>query len=224
MTDHTTRAVSFGRRRSHASYRAAKRVTETVLVVAVLPLVLPTLVLCAIGTAIALRSWPFFTQDRVGRDGREFRCLKLRTLPPGTPRYAAKHEITDLAVPGFSAALRRLHLDELPQLFLVLTGSMSLVGPRPEMPYLHEAMRPGFQKLRTAVSPGCTGLWQISAYRDQMIYEHPEYDEHYLAHRSLRFDLWILWRTVRVVLPGRAARVASLDDLPVWTRTPVSPR
>jgi lipopolysaccharide/colanic/teichoic acid biosynthesis glycosyltransferase len=187
-------------------------------VVALLPLVLPTLVLCALGTAIALRAWPFFTQARVGRGGCEFRCFKLRTLPPQTPRYAAKHEVTHLPVPPFSAALRRLHLDELPQLLLVLSGSMSLVGPRPEMPYLHEAMRPGFQRLRTAVTPGCTGLWQISGYRDQMIDEHPEYDEHYIAHRSLRLDLWIVWRTVRLILPGRAARVASLDELPAWAK------
>jgi lipopolysaccharide/colanic/teichoic acid biosynthesis glycosyltransferase len=121
-----------------------------------------------------------------------------------------------LKLPAFSRALRQLHLDELPQLWLVVIGKMSLVGPRPEMPYLHEQYDPGFARRRSTVRPGCTGAWQVSEHCDQMIFEHPEFDEFYLRNRSLRFDLWIVVRTIRLLLPVRDRRLTSLEALPNW--------
>jgi lipopolysaccharide/colanic/teichoic acid biosynthesis glycosyltransferase len=188
-------------------------VAGTVLLVAALPVI----VVATIGTAISLRAWPFFTQTRIGRDGRPFTFIKLRTLPVHAPRYADKYCLQDLEVPRFSRMLRELHLDELPQLLLVIVGKMSLVGPRPEMPYLHEQFDPLFRATRGSVRPGCTGLWQVSNMCERMIFEGPEFDEYYVENQSVRFDLWIIMRTLRLVLPGEN-NLVSYNDLPAWTR------
>jgi lipopolysaccharide/colanic/teichoic acid biosynthesis glycosyltransferase len=177
--------------------------------------VLPIVLLAAIGSAISLRAWPFFVQERVGRDGEAFRFVKVRTLPPHAPSYTDKHQLKHVDIPPFCAALRRLHLDELPQLWLVLRGHMSLVGPRPEMRYLHDQLPPAFAELRTSTRPGCTGLWQVSEACDDLIGTAPQYDEFYLANRSLRLDLWVLVRTA-AVMTGLAQTVR-LADVPSWT-------
>ena len=88
--------------------------------------------------------------------------MKMRTLPTSCPSYTDKHQLDHVHIPAFCRLLRRLHLDELPQLVLVLWGHMSLVGPRPEMRHLHEQIDPDFARVRTSTRPGCTGLWQIS--------------------------------------------------------------
>ena len=193
-------------------------VVGSVLVIATLPV----LVVGAIGTAIALRAWPFLTQVRVGADGQPFHFIKLRTLPVHAPKYPSNYELAHLHVPRFSDALRRLHLDELPRLFLVVSGKMSLVGPRPEVPYLHAQLSPEFARLRTSVRPGCTGLWQVSQHCDQMIHEHPEFDECYVAAHSLRLDLWIILRTLRLMLSATDKRLVSLAELPEWATTDAS--
>lgn len=200
----------------------ARRVLDIVGAAALLVLTLPVLLVAIIGTTISLRAWPFFTQTRIGRDGKPFRFVKLRTLPVEAPRYAAKYDIARFDLPRFTRALRLLHLDELPQLVLVLVGKMSLVGPRPEMPYLHEQLPADFAALRTSVRPGCTGLWQVSEHCDRMIFEHPEADIRYVQHRSLRFDLWIMARTVRLLVPGLERRLVRLDDLPPWATATVT--
>lgn len=186
-----------------------------VLVSAALGLiVLPLIVLAALGSALALRAWPFFVQDRVGRDGTLFRFVKVRTLPTDVPRYADKYQLANHDIPAFCRFLRTFHLDELPQVFLVLTGRMSLVGPRPEMAELHVQMPPAFATQRTAVRPGCTGLWQISHACTDLIGAAPEFDRFYLAHRNVRLDVWVLARTV-LQMTGLGGLV-SLDDVPRW--------
>lgn len=181
---------------------------------ALLVVTLPVILVVAVGSAIVLRTWPFFVQDRVGHGGRSFRFLKIRTLPRSTPTYLLKDELTFDDVPLFARTLRRLHLDELPQLALVLLGKMSMVGPRPEMIHFHEHHGAEFAVERTSVRPGCTGLWQIGASRDDLIGAAPEYDRFYLEHHNPRLDLWILWRTGLLML-GLRGRV-TLDDVPLW--------
>ncbi len=190
-----------------------KRALDLVLGAALAVLALPLVVLLAIVTAAALRSSPFFVQERVGRDGVTFRMVKLRTLPPSTPRYADKYAISPVAAPAVCRWLRACHLDELPQLFLVPLGIMSLVGPRPEMSFMHERMPASFAQARIAVRPGCTGLWQIGADCDRLIHESPEYDLCYLRGQTLGLDLWILWRTVRWVL--HVGGPVTVDAVPV---------
>jgi lipopolysaccharide/colanic/teichoic acid biosynthesis glycosyltransferase len=190
-----------------------RRAIDVTVAAVLIVLALPVLVLALVGSALVLRAWPLFTQERVGQDGRTFRFVKVRTLPTSVPRYLDKHSLVEHRIPAFCRLLRELHLDELPQLFLVLGGRMSLVGPRPEMAVLHDELDPGFARIRTSVRPGCTGLWQVSEDCALLIGERPEYDAYYVANRSLRLDLWILARTARKVLGlGRI----TLDDVPSW--------
>jgi lipopolysaccharide/colanic/teichoic acid biosynthesis glycosyltransferase len=200
-----------------------KRVLDVALSAVLIVVTLPLLLVITIGTVISLRTNPFFTQTRVGKDGRAFRLAKVRTLPVHAPKYASKYDLKDLEVPWFSLLLRRTHVDELPQLFLVLTGKMSLVGPRPEMPFLHNTMNQADAEIRTAVQPGCTGLWQISEHCTSMIYEHPDMDRYYVANRNTRMDLWILFRTVLQVLRP-ASGLVTLETLPRWVMSDAAPR
>lgn len=190
--------------------RVFDAVVGTVLAVAVAPLVLAL----AIPTAYFLGGNPFFVQERVGKDGRLFRILKLRTLPANTPAYADKYALQQVTIPRWGQLLRSLHLDELPQLFLVPLGRMSLVGPRPEMAFLHEQMPAALAQNRVAARPGCTGLWQVSEACAGLIVETPHYDLFYLHHQNLRLDAWVLWRTACKMF--RLLPEVTVDDIPHW--------
>jgi lipopolysaccharide/colanic/teichoic acid biosynthesis glycosyltransferase len=200
----------------------SKRILDVTLGTILAVVVTPIIVLAAVGSALVLRTWPLFSQQRVGKDGREFRILKIRTLARATPRYADKYQISRLYIHRYCQMLRRFHIDELPQLWLVPLGQMSLVGPRPEMPLLHDDFDPSFADLRTSVRPGCSGLWQIGEGADHLIFEAPEYDEVYIANAGLRMDLWVLWRTVGSMF--RLVPPVTIDDLPTWVlrRTPAA--
>lgn len=193
---------------------AYRRLFDVVMSSLLLLIVLPVMLLTIAGSVLSLRAWPLFVQERIGRNGEPFRFIKVRTLPTSVPAYTDKHQLAGARVPRFCQLMRRLHLDELPQLILVLRGHMSLVGPRPEMAYLHEQMPWSFASKRTAVRPGCTGLWQVSESCTDLIAVSPEYDDFYLTHRSLRLDLWVLARTAGKMLG--LARPVTLDDVPAW--------
>lgn len=195
--------------RRKPSRRAADVVAGSLLCIAVLPVVL----VAAVGSAITLRARPLFIQVRIGRDGRPFRFVKIRTLSPRVPAYTDKFALRDAEIPRFCRFLRNSHLDELPQLYLVVLGSMSLFGPRPEMPFLHDELDPGFARRRTEIRPGCTGLWQISEACAGLISEAPQYDDIYLVNRNARLDTWILWHTLqKLVRPGHRVTLAQIPD------------
>jgi len=179
-----------------------RRFCEAAAAAALLVAALPVIAVAALASWWTYRAWPFFVQDRVGRGGRTFRLVKIRTLPPSVDAYADKYAIRRAPASRSMKNLRRLHLDELPQLVHVVTGAMAFVGPRPEMPNLHARLPRTFADERVAVAPGLTGLWQISPHCHQLIGERPEYDRLYLQHRTGPLDLWILWRTVVKVLTG----------------------
>jgi len=190
-----------------------KRLIDVVVGTLLALVTLPIVLLLALATAVSMRAWPFFVQTRIGAGGSPFHLVKLRTLPLSTPRYADKRAIETISLPWLPRVLRRTHLDELPQLFLVPFGSMSLVGPRPEMAFLHEQMPTAFARRRTEVRPGCTGLWQIGHGCTGLIAESPEYDLYYVDNQSLLLDLWIVWRTVANVLDRT---MVTLADVPSW--------
>jgi len=145
-----------------------------------------------------------FVQERVGRNGRLFQMYKFRTMYAHTPRYALTvRHARDSRVTWVGEFLRRTSLDELPQLLNVLKGEMSLVGPRPEMPFMIKKNSLTYQK-RLMVLPGVTGLWQAIA-RHEPLEESLRYDLYYIRHRSFLFDLIILARTVVTVVSGRGA-------------------
>lgn len=207
----------FGTRRAVAWPKpTARRVFDVVGASVILIVTLPLIVVLAAALALTLRATPFFSQTRIGENGAPFRFLKLRTLPPAAPSYADKYEIRNVEMPKLARVLRATHLDELPQLFLVLSGRMSLVGPRPEMPQLHDRFDPLHRRGREAMKPGCAGLWQASVASSRLIAESPEYDLFYAEHASLRLDIWILWRTAAMMI-GRG-RPYELADVPGWAR------
>ena len=163
--------------------------------------------------------WPFYTQWRVGRGGGMFRLLKLRTMVPGAQEdlaqvLAASREMaedwqtraklhTDPRVTPLGRVLRRYSLDELPQLWNVLRGEMSLVGPRPVPDAEFRAFYHGPAALDyCAVAPGLTGLWQVTGRNTVSYAERVAMDRAYVARQSVWLDLWILARTVREVLRG----------------------
>ena len=136
-----------------------------------------------------------FRQDRVGKDGRRFSIYKFRTMYRDAPQYSHSPGAgDDPRITRVGRFLRHASLDELPQLINVLLGQMSLVGPRPEMPFIVEQYTP-LQRRRLAVKPGITGLWQLSGDRAFPIHENIEYDLYYVRHHSLFMDVAIVLHT-----------------------------
>jgi len=211
-------AVTRRRDASRVYVTVGKRATDIAVGLVLTAVALPIIAVLAIVSAISLRAWPFFVQDRVGRDGRGFRFPKIRTLPKTAAASADKREIARISIPRWCELLRSTHLDELPQLFCVLSGTMSLVGPRPEMPRMLERYPRAFAVTRASVRPGCTGLWQVSVDNGGMIYEAPQYDEYYVDHSSLALDLWILARTLLSSMSSRYR--TTLASIPKWAGGP----
>lgn len=198
-----------------------KRVIDVVVAIALSIVTLPLVGVLLIGSAVAFRAVPLFVQPRLGLDGRPFRFVKVRTLPLSAPVDADKYALAAVTIGRWGRVLRGRHLDELPQLWLVAAGRMSLVGPRPEMPRLAASFDAGFVAERNTVRPGCTGLWQISADVTRLIGEAPEYDLHYVRHRTLRLDAWIIARTISSMFGH--PKIQSLGDIPAWTGAAPAP-
>jgi lipopolysaccharide/colanic/teichoic acid biosynthesis glycosyltransferase len=143
-----------------------------------------------------------FRQQRAGRSGRQFTIYKFRTMYRDAPQYETSPGAgDDPRVTPVGRFLRHTSLDELPQLINVLLGQMSLVGPRPEMPFIVEQYT-SIQRQRLSVKPGITGLWQISPTRAFPIHENMEYDLYYVRHRSLFMDVAILLHTLLFAARG----------------------
>ncbi len=143
-----------------------------------------------------------FVQERVGRKGRIFPMYKFRSMHIEAPRYARSPQSSrDPRLTRVGRVLRRTSLDELPQLMNILLGDMSLVGPRPEMPFVVESYT-AEQRQRLQVVPGLTGLWQLSADRAFPIHEALEYDLYYIRNRGFFLDLAILIHTLFFAMRG----------------------
>jgi lipopolysaccharide/colanic/teichoic acid biosynthesis glycosyltransferase len=190
--------------------RAFDLVVGGLLAVVVLPLVL----LLAVVSALHFRANPFFSQTRLGQDGAEFTILKLRSLPPQTGAYLLKDAFGEVELSWYSRLLRNTKLDELPQLLHVLSGKMTLIGPRPKMPDQFEPVAFAYGHARTRVPQGCSCLWQVGVATEGLPSDSPEFDYFYLLHGGLKLDLWIAMRTV-LTLVGLTKPVA-LEDIPEW--------
>lgn len=204
------------------SATSLQRAVECTLAAILAVLTLPLLLAAAVSSALVYRASPFFVHDRVGRHGETFRFAKIRTLPPSTCRYADKYSIADIGLPRSMQFVRRTHLDELPQLWAVLTGRLSLVGPRPEMAVLHEQIPPDAAAERLSVRPGITGLWQVSVHCEGLICDRIEYDRLYVRHRNPLLDLWILWSTVRKMVLGRRIQLFEVPRWAIGSGTPAT--
>jgi exopolysaccharide biosynthesis polyprenyl glycosylphosphotransferase len=196
--------VRLGRERVHALYEPCKRVFDLACAVIGLALAAPLL------AWVALRLWqqgasPWFVHERIGQHGRPFRLIKLRTLRSEVGAYEeAPRGADDPRITPYGRWLRATSIDELPQLWNVLRGEMSIVGPRPEMPFVVEGYGE-WQRRRLAVKPGITGLWQILGRKDLPMHENLQYDFYYIRNRSLALDASILLRTASAVWSRRGA-------------------
>jgi exopolysaccharide biosynthesis polyprenyl glycosylphosphotransferase len=179
-------------------FPSPKRILDFTTSLALLVGLAPLLCLLALGVALDSRGPVFYRCRRVGRYGREFAMLKFRKMHDGAsgPALTSAH---DERFTRFGAFLARTKLDELPQLWNVLRGDMSLVGPRPERPVFVETFRhriPGYM-LRHKVKAGMTGWAQINGWRGNTSLEKRiEYDLYYIERWSLAFDLAILVKTL----------------------------
>jgi exopolysaccharide biosynthesis polyprenyl glycosylphosphotransferase len=183
-------------------YAVFKRLTDIGISSALIALLAPLLALIWILIHLDSRGPAFFVQKRVGHNGELFNMIKFRSMFTGAPRYARSPTSSqDRRITRVGRLLRRLSLDELPQLVNVLMGTMSLVGPRPEMPFIVEGYD-ARQRLRLHVKPGITGLWQLSADRAFPIHQNIEYDLYYIRNRNLAMDAAILIHTLIFALYG----------------------
>ena len=204
-----------GPTKSKGIYRSGvKRLVDVVLVLASLPFIAPVLGLIALVIASDGHS-PIFRQERVGRDGRRFTIWKFRTMVPNAEvllethlsenpearrEWNSKQKLSnDPRCTRIGRALRRTSLDELPQIFNVLFGEMSLIGPRPMLPS-QQALYPG--RSYYSLRPGMTGLWQVSKRNETDFAGRAHYDDAYDMSLTAWQDLQILAKTVRVVLRG----------------------
>ncbi len=186
-------------------YPALKRAFDAAFSLAVIALTGPAWLLIA---WLIRRDSPgpaLFVHERVGLGGRVFRMYKFRTMRAGTaPQAPTPKTRDDGRITRIGRWLRRTSLDELPQFLNVLKGEMSVVGPRPEMPFIVERYS-DLQRRRLEVKPGITGLWQISADRAVEIHDNIEYDLYYIENRSFLLDLSILAETVYFAVRGVGA-------------------
>jgi len=192
--------------------RSVKRWLDVLFVLAALPIILPVLLILAGALAIGGHS-PFFRQERIGLGGRVFTLWKLRTMVPDAEARLAEHLARDEAarrewdayqklacdprITSFGQFLRKSSLDELPQLWNVLVGDMSLVGPRPMLPEQQD-LYPGTAYY--ALRPGLTGTWQISDRNQSTFAQRADFDSDYERNLSFVTDFRILLATVGVVL------------------------
>jgi exopolysaccharide biosynthesis polyprenyl glycosylphosphotransferase len=185
---------------SSPGFGALKRAFDFVAASLLLIVTAPISLLCALLIRLDSPGPILFTQERIGLEGRPFRILKFRTMRQHSDPYAPSPEIVDGArVTRVGRVLRWLSLDEIPQLINVLRGEMSLVGPRPEMPFIVERYGAA-ERTRLRAVPGMTGPWQVSGHRTRHIHEALEFDLFYLARRSFLLDLTVLWQTFVLVV------------------------
>ena len=195
-----------------------KRCFDLTLAAALLFLSAPIFIIAALLVRISSRGPIFFAQERCGFRGQTFRMLKFRTMvidqgtvitPDLASSLAASGVLLKLKrdprVTSVGRLLRRLSIDELPQLVNVVRGEMSLVGPRPLIPFMLTAV-PEHVSERSSVRPGITGLWQVRAReKNTSVLDMIEFDLKYIREFNLRLDLLILSATVRAVITGHGA-------------------
>jgi exopolysaccharide biosynthesis polyprenyl glycosylphosphotransferase len=183
-------------------YEIAKRAFDVTAAAILILLSLPLLIVLAVLIRIDSPGPVIFRQTRVGIGGRLFCLYKFRTMHQNAPKFGLHPQCSDdPRITRVGAWLRKSSFDELPQLINVLKGDMSLVGPRPEMPFIVDRYEPRHRE-RLKVIPGLTGLWQLSADRRYLIHENIQYDLYYIRNRNFFFDLAILLHTLVFAMQG----------------------
>jgi len=194
--------ASLGKDSQRRTYELMKRICDVLGSIILMTLGEPIFLLLTLLIKLDSQGPAFFSQERVGQHGKVFKMYKFRTMYSDAPQFEYSPSVSsDPRITRFGRFLRRTSLDELPQLLNVLQGNMSLVGPRPEMPFIVEQYTARHQQ-RLDVKPGLTGLWQLSGDRAFLIHENLEYDLYYIQHRNFFMDLAILLHTSIFAMRG----------------------
>ena len=194
-----------------------KRSLDVVMSAVALIVFAPIIGLVALAIKLDSKGDMLFKQDRIGEGGRIFKIYKFRSMVVGAPKVQPSvnaydedgnlihKQKSDPRVTRVGRIIRKTSLDELPQLFNILKGDMSLVGPRPEMPWMVEEHYQEWQHARFSVPQGLTGWWQINGRSDKPMHLYTHEDLEYIRNYSIWFDLYIIMKTPWVVIRGKGA-------------------
>lgn len=209
-------------------YNTIKRVFDLSLCFLLAPFILPVMAIISIIVVFDSPGSPLFVQERIGYNGRRFKLYKFRSMRKNfddvqhrnfmklyvtgnvgagldqDERVAKYKPIQQKDVTRIGYLLRKTSLDEIPQIFNVIKGDMSLVGPRPNVPWEVEAYKPWHYD-RLEALPGITGLAQVMGRSDISFDDIARYDIQYIKNKAIHFDAWIFWQTVGAVLKGYGA-------------------
>jgi lipopolysaccharide/colanic/teichoic acid biosynthesis glycosyltransferase len=189
----------------HIGGAQLKRAIDIIVALVLLVVLMPIFMIVAILIRLESTGPALFRHDRVGKGGKEFVLWKFRSMRIDTLKYErSPTSSTDSRLTRIGRAIRRVSLDEIPQLVNVLKGEMSLVGPRPEMAFIVNQYTL-LERRRLFVKPGITGLWQISSGRAAPIHHNLQYDLYYIRNKSVLLDTAILLRTISAVIRGIGA-------------------
>lgn len=190
-------------------YSLFKRMFDILISFMALMVLLPVILLFALIVMIETPGSPFFLQERLGQSGRPFTIMKLRSMYSDAEKNGAQWAVkNDSRVTKVGKLIRQTRIDELPQLWNVLKGDMSIVGPRPERAVFIEEFQktlPSFSQ-RLVVKPGLTGWAQINGGYELTPAEKLELDLYYIQHTNIRFDMKIMIKTLRVIVTGDGSR------------------
>lgn len=202
MVDNLLISSYAGWRTNRVLYDVTKRAFDIFVSAALIVASAPLWIIAALAVKWTSDGPILFQQERIGQGGRSFPILKFRTMYIDAPKYDRSPESdSDPRITSAGRFLRKTSLDELPQLWNVLRGDMTLVGPRPEMPYIVKDYS-AKERMRLSVPQGMTGVWQLSADRKFAIHENIEYDLYYIENRGFFFDLAILAHTFLFAMKG----------------------
>lgn len=208
-----SKAVSLNKKqiKSRFMYHSIKRVFDFIAAICGVIILSPVMLVIAIFIKAEDHGPVFYKQVRVGKNGKKFKMYKFRSMFVNADKMLSKlKEQNDVEGPMFKMKddpritkvghfIRKHSLDELPQFLNVIKGDMSLVGPRPPLP-LEVAKYSDYDKQRLLVTPGCTGLWQATERNDVGFSEMVQLDIEYIKKANFLFDLWIIWKTIQIII------------------------
>ncbi|WP_434738293.1 sugar transferase [Paenibacillus lautus] len=205
------------KQKSKVLYHVIKRAMDLIFAIIGLVMLIPVFIIVSVSIKLEdPKGSVFFCQTRIGKDEKPFRMYKFRSMVSNAEELLEKlleqNEISgamfkmkeDPRITNIGKFIRKTSIDELPQLWNVVRGEMSLVGPRPALPR-EVNQYSTFEKLRLQVTPGCTGLWQVSGRNNLSFQEMLKLDLEYIQQRNLWLDVKLILRTVKIILLPNAA-------------------